>query len=340
MWSFFPALSSMISEFVAGAVTASLIGIGTWSYKRFERRKIEKRFPLSGSYISFYDDLAEGKKVVMASTSRIAQRGRNITITTTDLEGRSWTLDGTISQGNHISGVYSADEEYDEGVGSFYFRIEKNQLNGMWSGFDHANRIINGGRYWMKRRFPAEIRAFEPGDINDIMHASAGNFGFGYIGPDQIRHDERSFTLVATVEETFAGFCLGGLQDEGQVRTMLHDHPAPLPDDVHFADLQGHLGVIKSIVVEERFRGHGVGFALLEAAEQALVERGAQCIVVPAWSVGNRTAVASLLKLRGYAEWLHIPEYWREGCEAGQFRCIAFRDRCRCSVVFYRKGRL
>lgn len=339
MLSLFPSLADIFNEILAGAVGGLIMAAAALALRFHKRRKLERRFPVSGSYISFYEDIENGARVVVASRAEVRQSGAAVRIVNDTAEGRSWTLEGTILPGGHISGVYSADADYDEGVGAFYLRVGKNLLDGMWSGYDHVNKITTSGRYWFNRLLPVDIREAADEDVNDILHTSGNAFGFGYVDPAHLVNDDRHFAVVAHVEKEFAGFCFGHLLDADGVADLVGTDVGILPDDIRLADAQGRLGVLKSIAIRRKFRGHGVGARLVAEAERRLKTLGAGCIVVPAWKVGAEIPIANLLRRADYAEWLSNDRYWRDSCEAGAFKCVAFDGACRCAATFFRKGR-
>lgn len=339
MLEWLPSSTDVFSDLLSGALGGSVVAGFAFVLRIYRRRKLERRFPVQGDYVSFFEDLEHGKTVVVASHARVRQKGAAIRIVNDTQEGRSWTLDGRILPGGHISGVYSADADYDEGVGSFYLKVGQNTLDGMWSGYDHVNKIATAGRYWFKKILPVDIRPARPDDIGDILHTSGNAFGYGYGQPEQIVNDDRRFAIVAHVEGEFAGFCLGFIETANGVQDLLGTETGILPDDIRAADEMGRLGILKSIVIRRKFRGHGIGSRLVAAAETSLKQRGATCILVPAWKVDGPPKIANLLERADYAEWISNDHYWRAECEAGDFQCVAFDGQCRCAVTFYRKGR-
>lgn len=338
-YEWLPTFTDIFSELVTGAAGALFVVLGTLGARYYKRYRLEKRFPISGSYISFFEDIHDGKTIVAHSFAQIKQNGTSISITDKTSDGKSWTLDGTIFTGGHISGVYSADAEYDEGVGSFYLKVSSQSLDGMWSGFDNVNRTTAAGRYWFRRILDIYIHEAQQEDLNDILHTSGNAFGYGYVEPEQLSNDAFHYAIVAHVKDEFAGFCFGELLEAGSVSDVIRQNVPILPDDVKIADQAGKLGLLKTLAVRRKFREHGIGTQLLHAAEKTLIKRGASCIIVPAWEVDNKTPIRNLLLRSDYAQWLKHDHYWRAQCDAKQFECIARSEECRCSVTFYRKGR-
>lgn len=340
MWEFFPAISDVLSEVITGAIGGLVVAIGAFCLALYKRKRFEAMFPVAGRYISFFEDLVDGKQIVMPSVSDIQQKGNTLKITTKVDGSRSWTLTGTIMPGGHVSGVYSADAVYDEGVGSFYLKISKDSLDGMWNGYDHENKITNAGRYWFKKIIELDIRKFRNEDLNDILHTSSNAFGHGYMDKSDVRNDKTHFAIVCESQDEFCGFCIGSLQPAHSIADLIRMDSGVLPDDVRVADEHGTLGVIKSIVVRRKFRSHGAGTQLVQAAEKELARLGCECILVPAWSKGEKANIANILEGNDYARWVKNDTYWKTDCEQGKFQCVSFENTCQCSVIFYRKGRI
>lgn len=338
-YDWLPTLADMFTELLTGAAGALFVVFGTIGTRYYKRYRLEKRFPISGPYIAFFEDIQDGKNIVVHSFAQVKQNGSSVSIVNQTSDDKSWTLDGTIFAGGHISGVYSADADYDEGVGSFYLKVSSKSLDGMWSGFDNVNRTTTAGRYWFRRILEINIHEAQQADINDILHTSGNAFGYGYVEPDQLSNDAYHYAIVAQVNDEFAGFCFGELLEANSVPDIIRQNVTILPDDVKIADQSGTLGLLKTLAVRRKFREHGVGTQLLHAAEKALLKRGSNCIIVPAWEVDNNTPIENLLLRSDYAQWLKHDHYWREQCDAKQFECVARSEECRCSVTFYRKGR-
>ncbi|AJD53532.1 GNAT family N-acetyltransferase [Thalassospira xiamenensis] len=340
MIEYIPSISGILSELITGLLGGTVVAAATYGTKLFKRKQIEAKFPVSGEYISFFEDILDGEQIVVPSVATIKQKGSDIKITNEVSEGRSWTLEGTILQGGHISGVYSADAIYDEGVGSFYLRINPNTLDGMWNGYDHANKITNSGRYWFRRVLNCQIIPYDQEYLNDILHTSANAFGNGYFDRTAIANDTENYAVVALIDGEFAGYCFGKIEVANSVERITKLDTRVLPDDVRIANEDGNLGIIKTIAIRRKFRGHGIGTKLIQASENELKSRGAKCIIVPSWTVESKTPIKSLLIQNDYSEWLENRSYWKDECEAKKFECVAYDGKCKCSVTFYRKGRI
>lgn len=340
MIDFFPSISNILSELITGAVGGIVVATFTFGSRVYGRKKIESKFPLGGEYISFFEDIVNGEVVVVPSLASVKQRGSSVKLTNTMEGGRSWSLEGTLLPGGHISGVYSADAAYDDGVGSFYLKVGPHELDGMWNGYDHDNKQTTSGRYWFRRLFDCQIAKYDRSYLNDILHTSTNAFGSGYVDHNSILKNDRSYAIVALVDGEFAGYCFGYIEEPKSINALIGQDLPVLPDDVRMADEEGVLGVLKTVAVRGKFRGHGVGHQLVAAAEKELKDLKAECIVVPAWTIGEKTSMRNMLVSNDYTEWVNTPDFWQKNCEQRKFECTSFKqDRCQCSVSYFRKGR-
>lgn len=324
----------MLTGLIGGLIVA-LAGIG---YAFVRRKRMERRYPISGRYLSFFEDVEEGKKRTVRSESVVSQRGSAVNIVTVVSGGRSWTLDGTILSGGHISGVYSADATYDEGVGSFYLKIDRDRLDGMWNGYDHVNRTTGGGRYWFRKKLKPNLADGTDRDVNAVLHIATEAFGIGYLPSGSLVSDDRHFCVVAKIESEVVGFCLGyKLQPDG-LDEFMRLKPTTVPADVRYANQNDCLGIIKTIAVRRNMRGYGIGADLIKAAESRLVERGVRCVLVPAWMRSGEIFLDGILTDQDYSRWTDNPIFWKSACEGRDFDCVAYEGKCVCGVAFYRKG--
>lgn len=337
---FLPQYESIATEIIAGTIGGIFVGLFTFIWSFIKRKRAESLFPVEGEYISFFDDTEKGQPVVRRSTSSVRQRGNSVKISTTLSDKRSWSLHGSILPGGHVSGVYSADAIYDEGVGSFYLKIGDGSLEGMWNGYDHENRTISGGRYWFRRRYYPKIRDFKKSDFSHILHTANNAFGRGYFSPNFIINDRTHFALVAKIDGKFVGYSAGRFAEIDYIHKIKAGQDRPVPLDICHAHEHGKLGIIQSVAIMKKFRGHGIGTDLIIASEEKLKSLDAQAILVPAWQSPSGIHLENILHSLDYSIWFENKSIWTEECETGKFGCPHFKEKCQCSVIFYRKGRI
>jgi GNAT superfamily N-acetyltransferase len=182
-----------------------------------------------------------------------------------------------------------------------------------------------------------QIRKLKDSDRNSILYISRCVFGDGYYEPAGSGNNQQT-TLVGEVAGEIAGFCSGYILKRNEILSFARTSRAELSDDLRYADQRGTIGVIKTIGVQEKFQGYGVGTRLFEQAEKHLAEQGAESVVVPAWEKTGSCSLKSILERHSYRMWKQEPEFWKEECENKKFRCIACSDSCVCSAIFWRKS--
>lgn len=292
---------------------------------------------LSGEFLSFFDDMENGQRIVHRSTSKVVQKGDKIEILTTNKAGRRWKLTGRIHNRTYLLGDYSADDLHDEGIGTFFLEIKSRDFyDGYWHGYDHTNMSLTGGKYWFIRRFNFEVVSATEADIPAIVGIVTSEFGAGYMTniADLIK-DKGTTVLVAKHKGEIFGFVtayrinkaeLSGLTGATESDPMLR-----------FFDDNGLIGVIKSIAVRRTFHKKGIGFTLFRSAENALVNAGAKCVAVPAWEHDGQQNIQGILKLNDYESVIRRDLFWKEQCDRREFTCAARKDACVCNCVFYKK---
>ena len=63
-------------------------------------------------------------------------------------DNRTWVIDGKLTTGGNLHGVYSAEDPMDQGIGTFFLKISPNKrMFGLWSEYDSVNSIVNSGKY-------------------------------------------------------------------------------------------------------------------------------------------------------------------------------------------------
>ena len=133
-----------------GLLGAAIVSFITYIYEFIKNKLVEKKFPLSGKYITNYEDIVDGKRVVTTALAELKQKGNKIKGKTW-FKDRTWVLNGTIMDTGNIYGVYYSESPWDRGIGEFFLSIDMDRkMFGLWSGYDSANDIITSGKYTFK----------------------------------------------------------------------------------------------------------------------------------------------------------------------------------------------
>jgi len=139
------------TEFAMTAFTALAFLLG----RLIQNFIINRRYMLSGRYLSRFFDVVEGQNVIQKSEVLLRQSGKHISAVDKLSDARSWQLRGEVYRGGRVCGIYYAKSSNDAGVGSFFFQTKSDDLEGWWAGFDSANGSTTSGEYSLRRRiFP------------------------------------------------------------------------------------------------------------------------------------------------------------------------------------------
>ncbi|MFN7179054.1 hypothetical protein [Hyphomonas sp.] len=136
-----------ISLAVGGGLASSLIIGGLHVAKQWV---LKRRCNVSGDYISKFQDYPETDQWT-ESRVKIKQRGLKVWGTEVHPDKREWKLEGMIAERGHISGTYASRHIYDDGVGSFYFKIHQDRLESMCAGYANKTKKISSGRYILEK---------------------------------------------------------------------------------------------------------------------------------------------------------------------------------------------
>jgi predicted N-acetyltransferase YhbS len=330
-----PAIASELLASSVGAIVAASTAL---AYRSTRNALLQRRFPVGGDFISYFEDEVEGERVVVTSHSRLKQRGKDITGVNWAPDGRAWVLEGSVIHSNHITGIYHASSPRDQGIGVFYLDLVGDDLDGIWVGYDHANRKTTHGRYWFRRKSSVRVLGYQPKHRAAVLQIISETLGAGYLMDiDSVVRKPNVKAFVAVSDERVKAFAFGFVCEPTELQSILTPHTLPLPLDVKYADDSGRLAVIQTVAVAPSLQGRGVGRTLMETLESALKKSKAELIVTPAWSVRGAVNLAGTLRKLGHVEWETIANYWKAQCDADAFRCPARTDSCVCDVVWFKK---
>ncbi len=164
-------------------------------------------------------------------------------------------------------------------------------------------------------------------------------FGEGYFsGLSERVADESSVLIIGHEgEDELICFALGSILPADGLRDHLEGHLPDLPGDIMEADQDGALGVIEAVAVAPGHRRGGYGTKLIGLMHDRLVGMGADKLVISFKRSPNVPHVDGMMGKLGFEVWQRLPSFWRERCDAGEFRCADRGDRCTCEALLYRK---
>jgi len=337
-----PDLSDILNETISGIIGGLIVAIIALLYKFIKNEMEKRKFPVAGEYLTYYEDIVNRKKVLISAKSILKQKGHKITGKTWLEKNQSWTLDGSILGTGHIAGVYSADSLHDDGVGSFYLKITpQHDLEGIWSGYDNANKMTSSGRYIFKKIEKITILPAETSQVAKILELATELFGYGYVEDiESYIRDSEAFVYVALLDNKVIGFASGKLCEKQNLLDLTHskNHHLLSPDILHSSE-RGNLGLIKTVGIKKDFQGRGYGTSLLISIENALKSININTLVISAWVDKNKTNIGGVLVQNQYSEMFYDDTYWKEDCEKNKFFCPSkMNNLCQCGTKFFKKS--
>lgn len=99
------------------------------------------------------------------------------------------------------------------------------------------------------------------------------------------------------------------------------------------------LGIVKTIAVEEDYKGHGIGTMLMKDMLNEFKKREIQDIFSLAWKSKIGTNSKGLLEKLGFNNIMEIQEYWKDDSLEKNYNCpVCGRPPCLCAGVIYFKS--
>jgi len=303
---------------------------------------LERRYPIKGTYLTTFEDLENGETVSTHALAVLTQRGKKIKGKTFLTDNRTWVIDGKLTTGGNLHGVYSAEDPMDQGVGTFFLKITPNKgMFGLWSGFDSVNSIVNSGKY----SFIPILEGYTVSDtkkehITQIVAVGNGELGEGFLNYQEIADkaigNESYICKVATHGNAVIGFCLCKIVKKDDLCTYLGVDQQRLPVFINCAD---RIGVIKTIAVSNAFQKRGVGYALCYASYNELVNQNIQAVMSIAWKSNGRINANGVLSAVGLKPHTEIESFWSEDSWNNNYACPSCGEPpCKCNAILYFKA--
>jgi ribosomal protein S18 acetylase RimI-like enzyme len=359
----------IVQNLVPGLVAIALTGLAVRGWNKAQNLYVEYQYPISGTYVTrFVDSIADERDSEIYSGSEtytavaeLEQDGDRIT-------GRSWmdyrtfsaewSLDAEITDDGHLVGEYIATSPHDQGRGTFFLYIRKNRLmEGVWTGYEDEGGEINYGEYEFRPVIESEIGPItdgtRPAAVHLLTRTGARERTVRDVGDGG---DREGFTLLAQpgpragVPQAgqfgrFIGRLLfgrtpentGSTYDDGPLGVVVgsvlsdRDHEAwraagDLPTALACAD---SIGFIDHIGVVEKYRRHGVGTELVEAAVHRFDRMGVDVLCLHAMGE-EQAAVDGIMNNQGFRRYdgVSTPDGIRDrGDEAADDQALYVRFR-------------
>lgn len=330
---------SFFSGWLSGIIGALFAAIVLILSNKIRRFYLNKKYPIKGDYITYYEDESDGQKFTLSAPATIRQKGLDIKGETTLKRGKTWILEGKIRDGGNVYGVYYAESPFDTGIGNFFLKINATgDLDGIWSGYDHENKKITSGHYRFKRIPKIQIQSITKSYYANVLDLSSRCLGKGYFPAIPQSDKNKSVFLVAISSKKLIGFANAIITEKDELKDTLKNRKIDrIPPDIKRADEAGTLGFLKTVCVEPDFQGRGVATALIKECLNNLVTLGAETLICIAWKRPDGVSIGGILSKLGFHEWITLDKFWAEESESLNYSCPVCGDPpCNCSAVIYK----
>ena len=216
--------------------------------------------------------------------------------------------------------------------------LNSDSLFGYWSGYDSDNNVINFGEYIFKKVLKVRIHRAGEDDWSRIVRICDETLGKDYIENLKADHLE---VLVAKMQN-------GGVVGFVAFKSFSEKCPSTefpfinndkIPASFKYCSSKGLVGIIKTLAVDPKYQGRGVGTKLFDSAHEECIDSNTTAIIVPAWKQNNVINIKNILRNKGYEFLTELSDYWKNDCDKNLFKCPSRKPngQCVCSLVIYWK---
>lgn len=335
------AWENILVGILSGAIVTSMALVK----RKVQDKYLEKKYPIAGQYISKYEDELNGQIVWCSAPVNLRQKGNKVYgETKLPMDDRQWMLEGQVSVGGHIYGIYYASDPHDKGIGNFFLFINNNKyMEGLWSGYDSVNKKINSGKYI----FMPTLKDFSIVDLIDdyiptVIAISDDQLGKDYLTIDvlqqSISDSGKYFTRVAlNSRKEVIGFCLCGVISPDELKNLLRIPPEEIPQALKYSKRIGLIGVL---AVKDEYQKRGVGTALVNDCITKLNSANVAAMCCVGWRSSKGINIGGILSTCNFETLKEIPDYWREDSLQKNYRCHDCGEPpCTCSALIYARFR-
>lgn len=328
-------LNHIASEVVAGLIGIALtIGVERTA-KFIERRRLEKRFPIAGTYLSRYED----KGVSTTAPVTLKQSGSKITGYAVE-KNRKWIFEGQVTEDGYFQGRYWAENVFDKGFGSFLLKIDRNcDMDGYWFGKDAKENEIQQGPYHFLKNTVA-IAPVQENEIPALLNIAEQQLGDAYINRDDLDRPKDGIALSARIGDRVVGFGTAKIVDSRAFYSKFEPFFTQDPTKLRSLDRrlprEGKVGLVASVAVLAGYTGRGVGSMLVARCIQELRNKGVSVLVATAWHSTKGINAESIMHNEGFQRILDVPDFWRDDSIRNNYSCpVCGAPPCVCSAAVY-----
>ena len=328
-------IEKLLPELIVAA-TGAILHLSYEKISEFKERKaFEKKYPVSGCYISNYDDEENGKKTQVKAPVVLKQSGQHIH-GETEFGNRAWILDGILSEDGYLHGRYYSDNKYDKGMGNFFLKIESNgNMEGLWSGYDSANKMITSGGYNFMKMLDVKIVPATKEVIPKLLSIAEKQLGDSYINENDLMPSNGATFYAAVSNVGSVGFANCYITD---TQSFLSRYPKIASHRIKSLESTEKIGVLASVAVDENFKGHGIGLKLMKACLNWLKEHESRAILMTGWKSAKGVHIGGLAMRLAFEPLFEVEDYWLEDSVKNGYHCPECgAPPCHCSAVIYIK---
>lgn len=308
--------------------------------KAYIDMKLERKFPVSGRYLTRFQD-SKYQNIVITSSAELKQSGKRIYGTTNMPEdSRKWILEGQLSEEGHIHGIYYAEDPIDKRTGAFFLKIHsKKHMTGLRSSLDAEGLEVTSGMYEFKPVCNnVVIKKLAKSHIPHIISIADNLLGKDHLTQevlDKISNGSPDYYCEVAIDSQnkVVGFYIGYITHAKNIEDKMKITQDEIPRSIKYAN---KIGVIKTVVVEEKSQGYGIGTKLVESCMKELRKAGVQMVCSIAEKYRNPSNMDGIFKNLGFNIIAEVPEYWSEESIDKGYKCpICKEPPCECTAVIY-----
>ncbi|SCY56949.1 GNAT family N-acetyltransferase [Desulfoluna spongiiphila] len=298
---------------------------------------LNRKFQISGHYLTSFEDIVDGETVTAKAPANINQNGVNIKGETELTPGKSWVIEGKVST-NGIYGVYFAKSIYDTGVGNFFLQKNSNgDLEGIWSGFDHENKMINSGKYFFHKKIKINVFIDTKGKYTtNILDLSSRTLGVDYLTKNDFTDQDVVFVACDKKTNKFLGFSRSKYLNESSLKKELKNKEISQFKDIVYSSQKDKLVIINTVAVEPFFQGRGIGRKIVKETIQSEPLNEAEVIISTAWKGKKGVNIGGVLSSLGFVNCHEFPKFWHEESKELNYKCPDCGIPCNCSAVMFK----
>lgn len=299
-----------------------------------------KKINLTGKYITLYEDNDSGRIVTRKAPAELKVIGSTVHGTTKFGETKEWKIVGKVYQKKRVTGVYYANDELDDGMGTFYLEVKSPSiLEGYWGGYDSDNKQLFSGKYVFKKMFDQyRIRKATINDFPSLINISNEQLGSDYLSSDLLAKTLepnsalRCNVIVNKLNNKILGFSLNKVIDNDELNEILKGK-----EKIREFSFEERIGYIKTVAINKKFEGYGLSTALLEYSLKEFEKEGVKKFVSTAWKHCGIINIGGVLSRLGFVKRVELPDYWYEDSIKEGFQCPQCGNPCHCTCVVYIK---